>query len=78
MPFICGLSINRDPPQTNGRKTQRSCIRGSQLKITVVYLPNTVSARSKAWNVFDTSNAEIVGSNPTQGMDVSYRLYKIK
>jgi hypothetical protein len=29
-----------------------------------------VAARSKAWTVFDRSNTGIVGSNPTQGMDV--------
>jgi hypothetical protein len=32
--------------------------------------PITMAARSKAWIVFARSNAEIVGSNPTQGMDV--------
>jgi hypothetical protein len=32
--------------------------------------PITVAARSEAWNVFARSNAGIVGSNPTQGMDV--------
>jgi hypothetical protein len=30
----------------------------------------TVGARSKAWTVFARSNAEIVGSNPSRGMDV--------
>jgi hypothetical protein len=30
-----------------------------------------VAARSKAWIVFALSNAGIVDSNPTQGMDVS-------
>jgi hypothetical protein len=29
-----------------------------------------VAAQSKAWNVFTSSNIGIVGSNPTQGMDV--------
>jgi hypothetical protein len=38
-------------------------------------LPITVAARSKAWTVFARSNAEIVGSNPTQGMDVCLRLF---
>jgi hypothetical protein len=33
-------------------------------------LPVTVPARSKAWIVFARSDAGIVGSNPTQGMDV--------
>jgi hypothetical protein len=32
-------------------------------------------SRSKAWTVFTRSNAGIVGSNPTQGMDVSVRLF---
>jgi hypothetical protein len=36
----------------------------------VVPLPITVTARSKARTVLGPSNAEIVGSNPTQGMDV--------
>jgi hypothetical protein len=33
-------------------------------------MPITAAARSKAWTVFAHSNAEIMGSNPTQGMDV--------
>jgi hypothetical protein len=32
--------------------------------------PITVAARPKAWNVFARSNTGIVGSNPTEGMDV--------
>jgi hypothetical protein len=34
------------------------------------YGPITVAARSKAWTVFARSDAGIVGSNPTQDMDV--------
>jgi hypothetical protein len=33
-------------------------------------MPITVAAQSKAWTVFARSDSEIVGSNPTQGMDV--------
>jgi hypothetical protein len=33
-------------------------------------MPVTVAARSKAWTVLARSDAEIMGSNPTQGMDV--------
>jgi hypothetical protein len=33
-------------------------------------LPITMAARSKARTAFARSNAGIVGSNPTQGMDV--------
>jgi hypothetical protein len=33
-------------------------------------VPVTVDARSKASSVFARSNAGIVGSNPTRGMDV--------
>jgi hypothetical protein len=33
-------------------------------------VPATGAARSKAWTVFARSDAGIVGSNPTQGMDV--------
>jgi hypothetical protein len=45
-------------------------------KISVFYgnctiiLPVTVAARSKVWNVFARSNAGIVDSKPTRGMDV--------
>jgi hypothetical protein len=39
------------------------------------YEPITVAARSKAWTVFSISNTGIVGSNPTQGMDVCLRLF---
>jgi hypothetical protein len=37
----------------------------------------TVAGRSKAWTVFARSNAGIVGSNPTQGMDVCVRLFSV-
>jgi hypothetical protein len=43
--------------------------------INRVTLPVTVAARSKAWTVFARSNAAIVGSNPTWGMDVCVRLF---
>jgi hypothetical protein len=36
-------------------------------------MPVTVDERSKAYTVFARSEAEIVGSNPTQGMDVCVR-----
>jgi hypothetical protein len=44
-------------------------------QVTILYrptirLPISVAARSRALNVFARSNAGIVGSNPTQGMDV--------
>jgi hypothetical protein len=32
--------------------------------------PITVAAPSEAWNVFAHANTGIMGSNPTQGMDV--------
>jgi hypothetical protein len=34
-----------------------------------------VAARSEAWTVFARSNAGIMGSNPTQGMDVCVRFF---
>jgi hypothetical protein len=37
--------------------------------------PITVAAGSKAWTLFARSNAGIVGSNRTQGMDVCVRLF---
>jgi hypothetical protein len=39
--------------------------------------PFTVAARSKAWTVFACSNAGIVGSNPTQSMDVCLHLFYV-
>jgi hypothetical protein len=39
--------------------------------------PITVATRSKAWTVFARSNAGIMGSNPTQSMDVFVRLFCI-
>jgi hypothetical protein len=37
--------------------------------------PITVAAGSKAWSALARSNGGIVGSNPTQGMDVCVRLF---
>jgi hypothetical protein len=33
-------------------------------------MPNTMAERAEAWTVFVRSNTGIVGSNPTQDMDV--------
>jgi hypothetical protein len=38
-------------------------------------LPITMAERSKTLTVFARSNAGIVGSNPTQGMDVCVYVY---
>jgi hypothetical protein len=40
-----------------------------------VQAPITVAGRAKAWTVFARSNTGIVGSNPTQGMDVCLCLF---
>jgi hypothetical protein len=47
-------------------------IQGSQLNLMLCLtaMPFTVAARFKAWNVFSLSNTGIVGSNPTQVMDI--------
>jgi hypothetical protein len=37
----------------------------------------TVASRSKAWTVFARSNAGIVSSNPTRGMDVCVCAYSV-
>jgi hypothetical protein len=44
---------------------------------SVVYLrkPTTVAARYKAWTIFARSNTGVVGSNPTQDMDVCVHLF---
>jgi hypothetical protein len=47
----------------------------SILGLLVCYLPITVAVRSNACTVFARSNAGIVGSNPTQGMDVCMSLF---
>jgi hypothetical protein len=39
--------------------------------------PFTVTARSKAWTVFARSKAGIVGSNPTQRMDVCVCVFSV-
>jgi hypothetical protein len=56
----------------------RSRDRISMRWIIFFNLPNrpiTVAARSKARTVFARSNAGILGSNPTQSMDVCVRLF---
>jgi hypothetical protein len=42
-----------------------------------VYLPLTMTVRSKAWTVFVRSDAGIVGSNSTQGIDVWVFVYSV-
>jgi hypothetical protein len=42
-----------------------------------VLLPITVAARSETWTVFSRSNTRIMGSNPTQGMDVCLLLFSV-
>jgi hypothetical protein len=41
------------------------------LRMFIDKQPVTVVARSEAWTAFARSDAGIVGSNPTQDMDVS-------
>jgi hypothetical protein len=50
--------------------TRPSLISYHYLAIVWRTKPIAVAARSKAWNVFAHLNTGIVGSNPTQGMDV--------
>jgi hypothetical protein len=44
-------------------------------RLTLIRLPITVAELSKAWTTFARLNAGLVGSNPTQGMDVCVRLF---
>jgi hypothetical protein len=37
--------------------------------------PITLATHSNAWTIFDRSNAGVVSSNPTRGMDVCVRLF---
>jgi hypothetical protein len=54
--------------------TDAPCVWGGVLllysALQILLLPVTVDERSKACTVFARSEAGIVGSNPTQGMDV--------
>jgi hypothetical protein len=43
--------------------------------VACIPLPITVAARSEAWALLARMNTEIVGSNPTQGVDVCLRLF---
>jgi hypothetical protein len=45
------------------------------VRVLYITLPITVAARSKAWTVFALSNTEVMGSNPTRGMDVYVSLF---
>jgi hypothetical protein len=64
---------------------QKQDFRVHELKVISLYIfifnfgalsvPLTVAAKSKAWTVFAHLNTGIVGSNPTQGMDVFVRLF---
>jgi hypothetical protein len=48
------------------------------LPLHLYFWPITETARSKAWTVFDRSNAEIVGSNPSQGTNVCVHLFCVR
>jgi hypothetical protein len=72
--------MDKRTDEGNDRCTHTECIgtmftnRNAQTQVLSKWLTNfkpiTVAARSKAWTVFARSNAGIVGSYPTQGMDV--------
>jgi hypothetical protein len=40
-----------------------------------MYEPITMASRSKTWTVFARTKTEIVGSDPTGGMNVRVRLF---
>jgi hypothetical protein len=46
-------------------------------RIVLYDVPITVTARSKAWIVFARSKSGIVGSDPTEGMDVRVCVYSV-
>jgi hypothetical protein len=62
-------------PQLKHYSEEQWSERTKKLQTIVHWQPITVAARSKAGNVFARSNTGIVGSNPTQGMDVCLRLF---
>jgi hypothetical protein len=51
------------------------CDRTLKIVFRTGRVPITEAARYNAWTVFAGSNAGIVGSDPTQGMDVCVRLF---
>jgi hypothetical protein len=51
------------------------CLEGDEISVTNSGRLITVAARSKAWTVFASLNTGIVGSNPTQRMDVCVCLF---
>jgi hypothetical protein len=55
-----------------GMKVLKDC---STELYTIILPADHSGARFKAWNVFARLNAGIMGSNPTQGMDVCVRLF---
>jgi hypothetical protein len=52
-----------------------SCISYMYTALTNLGRPIIVVARSKTWTVFARSNTGVVGSNPTQGMNICVRLF---
>jgi hypothetical protein len=50
----------------------------TKMIISTYELPITVAARSEAWTVFAPSNTGIVGSNPTQDMDIFVHLLGVQ
>jgi hypothetical protein len=67
--LIAGQNFTEQSPREDVESYKREMI-GWLVNIE----PITVAAQSKTWTVFDRSNAGIVGSNTTQGMDVCVRL----
>jgi hypothetical protein len=65
----------RNPGDSNTERntsdsSQFRCLYMLNFKELMPYSPVTVAERSKAWTVFARSEPGIMGSNPTQGMDV--------
>jgi hypothetical protein len=65
-PLLAGCPLSRQP---YGRKVQYKCIRISHWHV------NTEWPRCLRHELFARSNAGIVGSNPTRGMDVCVLLF---
>jgi hypothetical protein len=69
-----GYSVSSDEHWDSSLPRQNDQFFLKYLPLTIHSQPVTVAALSKAWHVFAQSNTGIVGSNPTQGMDVCVRL----
>jgi hypothetical protein len=67
-----GKVVCKDILTSHRRTNTRNMLK---IKCSNFLMPIPLATLSKAWIIFARSNAWIVGSNPTRGMDVCVRLF---